>query len=84
MKLKQIFNIIFHAIFWLWNLAFLLIVYAGILPQVGRELIAATFSGELPSEFFITFVGLIAVPTVCTLDISEIESNSEKPYMIKI
>ncbi|HEY9820822.1 MAG TPA: TIGR02921 family PEP-CTERM protein [Candidatus Sericytochromatia bacterium] len=67
MKLKQIFNIIFHAIFWLWNLAFLLIVYAGILPQIGGKLIAATFSGEIPSEFFITFVGLIAVPTVCTL-----------------
>ena len=67
MKLKQIFNIIFHAIFWLWNLAFLLVVYAGIIPQIGAALITATFSREIPSEFFITFVGLIAVPTVCTL-----------------
>jgi len=67
MKMKQVFNVIFHAIFWLWNLAFLLIVYAGILPFVGVPLVAGTFSGEIPSEFFITFVALIAVPTVCTL-----------------
>jgi len=67
MKMKQVFNVIFHAIFWLWNLAFLLIVYAGILPFVGVPLVAATFRGEIPSEFFITFVALIAVPTVCTL-----------------
>ena len=67
MKMKVVFNIIFHAIFWLWNIAFLLIVYAGIFPQVGTQLIAATFTGELPSEFFLTFVALIAVPTVCTL-----------------
>ncbi|HAJ63561.1 MAG TPA: PEP-CTERM sorting domain-containing protein [Cyanobacteria bacterium UBA8543] len=65
--MKVVFNIIFHAIFWLWNIAFLLIVYAGIFPQVGTQLIAATFTGELPSEFFLTFVALIAVPTVCTL-----------------
>ena len=67
MKMKRVFNIIFHAIFWLWNIAFLLIVYAGIFPQVGSQLIAATFTGEVPSEFFLTFVALIAVPTVCTL-----------------
>ncbi len=67
MKMKQVFNVCFHAIFWLWNLAFLLIVYAGILPQVGKDLIAATLTGELPGEFFVTLVALIAVPTVCTL-----------------
>ncbi|HEY9708014.1 MAG TPA: TIGR02921 family PEP-CTERM protein, partial [Oculatellaceae cyanobacterium] len=67
MKMKRVFNIIFHAIFWLWNIAFLLIVYAGIFPQVGSQLIAATFTGEVPGEFFLTFVALIVVPTVCTL-----------------
>jgi putative PEP-CTERM system integral membrane protein len=67
MKMKRVLNTIFHAIFWLWNVAFLLIVYAGIIPQIGKELIAATLTGEIPREFFITFVALIAVPTVCTL-----------------
>ena len=65
--MKRILNISFHAIFWLWNIAFLLIVYAGILPLVGKPLIAAAWSGELPTEFFVTFVALIAVPTVSTM-----------------
>jgi hypothetical protein len=64
--MKQVLNGIFQAIFWLWNLAFLLIVYAGILPFVGLVLIVTTLAGEIPSEFFITFVALIAVPTICT------------------
>jgi putative PEP-CTERM system integral membrane protein len=64
--MKQVLNGIFQAIFWLWNSAFLLIVYAGILPFVGLVLIVTTLAGEIPSEFFITFVALIAVPTICT------------------
>ncbi len=67
MKMKRVFNAIFHGIFWLWNVAFLLVVYVGILPAIAGPLIAATFTGELASEFFITFIALIAVPTVCTL-----------------
>lgn len=45
----------------------MLVVYAGIFPQIGTQLIAATLTGEIPSEFFITFVALMAVPTLCTL-----------------
>jgi putative PEP-CTERM system integral membrane protein len=67
MKMKRVFNAIFHGIFWLWNVAFLLVVYVGIIPAIAGPLIAATFTGELASEFFITFIALIAVPTVCTL-----------------
>jgi putative PEP-CTERM system integral membrane protein len=65
--MKRALNISFHAIFWLWNIAFLLIVYAGILPIVGKPLMAAAWSGELPTEFFVTFIALIAVPTVSTV-----------------
>ena len=61
------FHAIFHAIFWIWNITFLLVVYAGILPLIAPELISATFAGLLPIEFCITLVSIIAVPTVCTL-----------------
>ncbi len=67
MKMKQIFNFLFHTVFWLWNLTFLLIVYAGILPLSGVLLIVATFAGEIPIDFFFTLVGLVVVPTACTL-----------------
>jgi putative PEP-CTERM system integral membrane protein len=60
------YNLSFHAIFWLWNLAFLTVVWMGILPVVGVPLIEATFAGEIPFEFFLTLVALIAVPTICT------------------
>lgn len=65
--MKPFFHAIFHAIFWLWNLTFLLVVYAGILPVIAPALIAATFAGQIPIEFFLTLVCVIAVPTVCTL-----------------
>lgn len=65
--MKRVFHGVFHAIFWLWNLTFLLVVYTGILPLIAPALITATFAGQIPIEFFFTFVGIIAVPTVCTL-----------------
>ncbi len=64
--MKRFLNGIFNAIFWLWNLTFLLVVYAGILPAIAPALITATFAGEIPLEFFLTLVGIVAVPTVCT------------------
>ena len=42
MKVKQVFDGIFQAIFWLWNLTFLSIVYLGILPLLAGPLIMAT------------------------------------------
>ncbi|NET07335.1 MAG: TIGR02921 family PEP-CTERM protein [Symploca sp. SIO2B6] len=65
--MKKLINISFHAIFWLWNLTFLAIVYAGMLPLIGFVLILATLDGEIPVEFSLTFLALIAVPTVCTV-----------------
>ncbi|MEG3896766.1 MULTISPECIES: TIGR02921 family PEP-CTERM protein [unclassified Microcoleus] len=67
MKIKQVFNAIFHAIFWLWNLTFLSIVYLGILPFLAGPLIMATIDGLIPLEFSLTLTALIAVPTACTL-----------------
>ncbi|MBD1923010.1 TIGR02921 family PEP-CTERM protein [Microcoleus sp. FACHB-831] len=65
--MKKMLNILFHTIFWLWNATFLIIVYAIILPLIGSSLLQATFAGAIPSEFLITFVSLIGVPTACTL-----------------
>jgi hypothetical protein len=67
MKMKPMFDVIFHSVFWIWNLTFLLVVYVGILPLIGGVLIRATLAGEIPSEFLVTFVALIAVPTICTV-----------------
>lgn len=67
MKMKRVSNIIFYAIFWIWNLTFLLLVYTGIFPIIGGELMKATLAGQIPGEFLITFIALIAVPSLCTL-----------------
>ncbi|MEG4234094.1 TIGR02921 family PEP-CTERM protein [Microcoleus sp. Pol11C3] len=66
-KIKLVFNIIFQAIFWLWNLTFLSIVYLGILPYVGILLIQATIDGIIPLEFSLTLIALIAIPTLFTI-----------------
>ena len=66
MKMKRVSNIIFYAIFWIWNLTFLLFVYTGILPNIGGELMKATLAGQIPGEFLVTFLALLAIPTLCT------------------
>jgi putative PEP-CTERM system integral membrane protein len=65
--MKNKLNNIFSAIFWLWNIIFLLAVYVGILPVIAVPLAEATFAGLIPGEFLISLAGLIAVPTACTL-----------------
>ncbi|MEP6514846.1 TIGR02921 family PEP-CTERM protein [Microcoleus vaginatus] len=67
MKTKQVFDVIFQTIFWVWNLTFLSIVYLGILPIIGGPLIRATIDGIIPLEFSLTMAATIAVPTVCTV-----------------
>ncbi len=67
MKVKQVFDVIFKTIFWLWNLTFLSIVYLGILPLLAGSLIVATIDGIIPLEFSLTMAATIAVPTVCTV-----------------
>ena len=67
MKTKPVFDRTFQAIFWLWNLTFLSIVYLGILPLLVGPLIIATIDGIIPLEFSLTLIALIVVPTACTL-----------------
>lgn len=64
--MKSFWNIIFYAIFAIWNVIFLT-VYVGILPLIGVPLVMATLAGDIPTEFSLTLVALVAVPSICTL-----------------
>ncbi|NJO30825.1 MAG: TIGR02921 family PEP-CTERM protein [Richelia sp. SL_2_1] len=65
--MKTFWNATFYAIFWLWNITFLAVVYFGILPFLAPWLFAATLRGEIPIEFSLTLIALIAVPTVSSI-----------------
>jgi putative PEP-CTERM system integral membrane protein len=64
---KLFWNTSFYGIFWGWNLAFLMLVYLGILPYVGVPLFQATLTGDIPAEFSGTLVTLIAIPTISSI-----------------
>lgn len=65
--MKKLLHVTLQAVFWVWNLVFLMVVYFGILPIVGIPLVIATFRGDVPLEFSLSFLALIAVPTICTI-----------------
>ncbi|BAY72366.1 TIGR02921 family PEP-CTERM protein [Anabaena sp. FACHB-709] len=65
--MKSFWNASFEGIFWLWNLTFLSLVYLGILPFVGVPLVLATARGDIPIEFSLALVTLIAVPTISSI-----------------
>jgi len=65
--MKKLLPTIFSMTFWLWNSSFLLIVYLGILPIAGVALVSATWEGLIPIDFLLTLVGLILIPTICTI-----------------
>ncbi|NES68738.1 MAG: TIGR02921 family PEP-CTERM protein, partial [Okeania sp. SIO2D1] len=65
--MKNFLNLIFYSIFWVWNVTFLGAVYFLILPIIGWSLIEDTFSGLIPSQFLITFIGIVAIPTIFTI-----------------
>lgn len=66
-NIKPLRSVLFHTIFWGWNLIFLTVFYLGILPHTGVWLIRSTLEGTTPVDFCLTFLSLIAVPTVCTI-----------------
>ncbi|MCP2730181.1 TIGR02921 family PEP-CTERM protein [Limnofasciculus baicalensis] len=65
--MKTLLTILGAAIFWLWNIAFLVFVYIWMLPAIGVGLFNAIVAGEIENEFLIPLLGLIVIPTVCTL-----------------
>jgi putative PEP-CTERM system integral membrane protein len=53
--------------FWGLNTCLLLIAYVGILPFIGRDFLPDLVAGILPIDLFLTFIGIIAIPTVACL-----------------
>jgi putative PEP-CTERM system integral membrane protein len=67
MKLSKIWEIPFLIYFWLFNLALLFLGYLGLLPFVGTAFIMDALAGELPLDFFLPLIGLVAVPTTSAI-----------------
>ncbi|PSN19804.1 PEP-CTERM sorting domain-containing protein [filamentous cyanobacterium CCP5] len=64
--MKTAIHILCAGIFWIWNTAFLLLIYFGLLPVVGIGLVSAIFSGAIPWPFTLSLLGLMLVPPLCT------------------
>jgi putative PEP-CTERM system integral membrane protein len=60
-------NIMFAIFFWTFNGMLLLIIYAGVLPFLGISLVGDAIAGLVPLNFMVTFVGLVTVPTTCSI-----------------
>lgn len=60
-------NILFVAFFWIFNLTLLAVVYLGVVPFLGLMLLSDAATGQVPVNFLLTFVGLVGVPTTCTI-----------------
>ncbi|MDX2244520.1 MAG: TIGR02921 family PEP-CTERM protein [Leptolyngbyaceae cyanobacterium bins.302] len=67
MKSKAFAHPLFSAFFWVFNSALLLIVYAGYLPFLAPAIISDALAGEVPLNLLLPFVGLVLLPTFCTI-----------------
>ncbi|NEQ53038.1 MAG: TIGR02921 family PEP-CTERM protein [Leptolyngbya sp. SIO3F4] len=56
-----------HSIFWVWNLAFIGVVYLWMLPMTGIPILEAARSGEIPPAFVASILGMLIVPLLCTI-----------------
>jgi putative PEP-CTERM system integral membrane protein len=65
--MKRLIHGIYAAIFWIWNLSFLTLVYAGILPTIAGFLVSDFIIGRVPLSLMATLVALVVVPLVCTV-----------------
>ncbi|NJO53201.1 MAG: hypothetical protein HC840_31615 [Leptolyngbyaceae cyanobacterium RM2_2_4] len=66
--MKKLIHFVCGSIFWLWNCTFLLLAYGVILPQVGFAFSRDAWAGvEIPASLVASLLGLLIVPTVCTL-----------------
>lgn len=60
-------ELLFKIFFGIFNASLLLVAYIGLLPFLGTVLIADAFAGQVPLDFFVPFVGLVGVPTACSV-----------------
>ncbi|MEM7065596.1 MAG: TIGR02921 family PEP-CTERM protein [Cyanobacteria bacterium P01_B01_bin.77] len=56
-----------HSIFWIWNIAFIGVVYLWLLPTAGLPILESAFIGQIPPAFIASILGLLIVPLVCTM-----------------
>ncbi|MBD1862416.1 MULTISPECIES: TIGR02921 family PEP-CTERM protein [Trichocoleus] len=64
--MKNFLHAIFHTVFWVWNIAFLFIVSAGLLPQLGVYLLEENLADPWITESLLTLAILIVVSTMAT------------------
>jgi putative PEP-CTERM system integral membrane protein len=60
-------SLLFSIFFWMFNASLLLVVYVGLLPFLGIGLIGDAANGQVPFNFLVPFLGLVGVPTACTI-----------------
>ena len=56
-----------HSIFWVWNIAFIGVVYLWMLPTAGLPILEAALGGEIPPAFVVSIFGMLIVPLLCTV-----------------
>lgn len=57
----------FNTLFWIFNGTILLIVYLGFLPFMAPGFLMDLIAGNIPWNFVLPFVGLVGVPTTCSV-----------------
>lgn len=65
--MKNLLHAMFHTVFWVWNIAFLVIVCAGMWPAIAPELPRELFRDPVVPELLLTLGGLITVSTIFTV-----------------
>jgi putative PEP-CTERM system integral membrane protein len=58
---------LFNIFFWLFNASLLLVIYIGFLPFIGVAFLSDTAAGQIPFNLLVPFIGLVGVPTTCTI-----------------
>lgn len=56
-----------HSIFWIWNIAFIGVIYLWLLPTSGLAILESALIGQIPPAFVASILGLLIVPLVCTV-----------------
>ncbi|NEQ28843.1 MAG: hypothetical protein F6K28_59815, partial [Microcoleus sp. SIO2G3] len=67
MSSSKLPDTLFGIFFWLFNSSLLLVIYLGVMLIWGVAIASDAASGEVPLNFLLPFLGLVGIPTVCTL-----------------
>ncbi len=66
-KSMKISTWLFNIFFWSFNASLLVVLYIGFLPFIGLAFMADTATGQIPFNLLVPFIGLVGVPTTCTI-----------------